>query len=126
MNKPKDDALRQVLQETPGYRLSPNFCFRALQRAEEQARKQRKRAERRLFWTTVSLAALLAAGGTVCLRIACGEMWQSLWKQVAESFQSIELAPYGGIGLVVLILLALDLGMRYAYHARRRRSLKRD
>ena len=69
---------------------------------------------------------LLAAVGVVCLRIACGEMWQSLWKQVAESFQSIELAPYGGIGLVVLILLALDLGMRYAYHARRRRGLKRD
>ena len=64
--------------------------------------------------------------GVVCLRIACGEMWQNLWKQVAESFQSIELAPYGGIGLVVLLLLALDCVNRHAYHARRRRSLKRD
>ncbi len=126
MNKPKDDALRQVLQEAPGYRLSPNFCFRTLQRVEAQARKQRKRAERRLFWTTVSLAALLVAGGTACLWIAYGEMWQTIGEQVAESFQRIDLAPYGGIGLLVLMLLVLDLGMRYAYHARQRRSSRHD
>jgi len=125
MNKPKDDALRQVLQETPGYHLSPNFCFRTLQRVEEQARKQRKKAEQRLFWTTVSLAMLLVAGGVVCLRMACGEMWQTLREQVAESFQNIDLAPYGGLGVLVLILLVLDLGMRHAYHARQRRNLKR-
>lgn len=124
MNKPTDNALRQVLQEEPGYRLSPNFAFRTLQRVEEQARKQRKKAEQRLFWTTVSLAALLAAGGAAWQWMAYGEMWQSIGEQMAGSFRDIDLAPYGGIGLLVLTLLVLDLGMRHAYHTRRRKNLK--
>ena len=44
--KQQDPALKQVLQEQEDIRLSPNFCYRTLQRVEELARQRRQREER--------------------------------------------------------------------------------
>ncbi|HIY88596.1 MAG TPA: hypothetical protein H9824_07825 [Candidatus Bacteroides pullicola] len=116
MNQPKDNALREALREETDFRLSPNFCSRTLQRVEKLARKRRRQQERRLFWVTVAASVALAAGCAVTLYICCGHtLWQA-FKAMADSFRELDLFPYLNIGLLTLLLLGFDLGMRHCYH----------
>ena len=100
--KQQDPALKQVLQEQEDIRLSPNFCYRTLQRVEELARQRRQREERRFFRAIVATAACLAAGPVHLLRRepgrrlrepADGFHWSGLFSLPATG--SADTAPAG-------------------------------
>ena len=64
MNELKDKALRKALKREENMpHLSPNFCFRTLQRIDELARLREKQAERRQLAAITTAAVLLAGSG---------------------------------------------------------------
>ena len=117
--KQQDPALKQVLQEQEDIRLSPNFCYRTLQRAEELARQRRQREERRFFRAIVATAACLAAGS---LYIYCGESLGAAFGSLLTAFTGPAFSPCLQLGVLILLLLGLDHGMRRMYQSHKKKA----
>lgn len=126
MNQPNDQALRQVLGEDMPGQLSPNFCFRALRRVEELARRRARRAERRLWFVTTGLALLLSAGGAVALWRFYSDNLYAAFANLAYSLLDTDWAPTASLTGIILLLLGLDHWMRRRYFSRREKRANRS
>ena len=91
--KQQDPALKQVLQEQEDIRLSPNFCYRTLQRVEELARQRRQREERRFFRAIVPVHLLRREPGRRLREPADSFHWSGLFSLPATG--SADTAPAG-------------------------------
>lgn len=120
--KQQDPALKQVLQEQEDIRLSPNFCYRTLQRVEELARQRRQREERRFFRAIVATAACLAAGCVITLYIYCGESLGAAFGSLLTAFTGPAFSTCLQLGVLILLLLGLDHGMRRMYQSHKKKA----
>lgn len=123
MNEPKDKALRKALkQEEDMPRLSPNFCFRTLQRIDELARLHERQAERRQLAAITLAAMLLAGGGLFVLLHFFRENLRQAFALLWETGRNADFGPALFFALPVLILLVFDYVMRRAYYSRRKKA----
>lgn len=125
MNELKDQALRKALKQgerTP--HLSPNFCFRTLQRIDELARLREKRAERRLLALITAVAVLLAGSGAFILVRYFGEDLRQAFDQLWKDGQSADYGVLFSFSLMIIILLGLDYIMRRTYYSHQAKRKK--
>ncbi|HJA85554.1 MAG TPA: hypothetical protein H9950_05080 [Candidatus Bacteroides avicola] len=119
MNELKDKALRKALKREENMpHLSPNFCFRTLQRIDELARLREKQAERRQLAAITTAAVLLAGSGVFVLFRLFGDRLRQAFRQLWETGRNADYGPMLFLAALVLILLGLDYMMRRTYYSR--------
>lgn len=113
-----DKGLKQALVQEEPAKLSSNYYFRTMEKVEEMARRQERKAGWRISVLLLCVSLALVGGGIIILLHYCPGILKVNLMQAVKEGSNMPVLPLWALAVLVLLLLVFDYWIRKAYAKR--------